>query len=69
LTDDVLQRLLSLIEAQSQTLEAQARKIIWLEEQHSEMLKSLKSMEGKLEDLAVSKLAQGVDDDGAFIEI
>lgn len=68
-TDDVLKRLLSLIETQSHTIEMQAQKIQWLEEQHSEVLRSLRSVEGKLEDLAGSKMTQGVDDDGAYIEI
>jgi hypothetical protein len=33
------------------------------------MLKSLKIMEGKLEDMVKVKSTQGVDDDGAYIEI
>ena len=68
-TDDVLKRLLGLIETQSHTIEMQAQKIQWLEEQHSEVLKSLRSVEGKLENLEGSKGTQGVDDDGAYIEI
>ena len=68
-SDDVLKRLLSLIETQSHTIEMQAQKIQWLEEQHSQVLRSLRSMEGKLEDLAGSKMTHGVDDDGAYIEI
>ena len=33
------------------------------------MLKSLKIMEGKLEDMVKAKNTQGVDDDGPYIEI
>jgi hypothetical protein len=58
-----------LIETQSHTLESQAQKILWLEEQHSEIRKALNRIEGKLADFADSKVIKGIDDDGAYIEV
>lgn len=72
-TDEVLQRLLSVVESQSQTIDAQAERIQWLEDQHKQYLTAFSALESKLEDLSTANRGKGhgdfEDDEGAFIEV
>jgi hypothetical protein len=72
-TDQVLQRLLTIVESQSQTIDAQAERILWLEEQHKQSVIIFESLEKKLESLSTASTAKSQkefeDDEGAFIEI
>ena len=72
-TDTALQRLLNLVETQSQTIESQAKRIELLEEQQGSYVQALKSLESKLENLPLtggSKAQETLeDDDGTFVEV
>ena len=72
-TDTALQRLLDVVEKQSETIEKQAKRIQWLEDQHSHYLKTFSVLETKLEALSLSKLSQAneelEDDDGKYVEV
>ena len=69
----MLQRLLTVVESQSQTIDAQTERIQWLEEQHKQYLAAFEALERKLEDLSTSSTGKGqgefADDEGAFIEV
>jgi len=69
----VLQRLLTIVETQTQTLELQARQIQTLEEQHVQYAKTLSQLESKLEEAAHLLASKGEtaleDDDGNYVEV
>ena len=71
--DKVLQRVLAVVERQSETIENQAKKIQWLEEQHAQYVKALGVLETKLNNLYFSKAFEGKeelkDDDGQYVEV
>jgi hypothetical protein len=73
LTDIALQRLLSVVERQSETIENQAKRIQRLEDQHAQYLKAFSVLETKLDILTVSKPNEGKgnleDDDGQYVEV
>ena len=72
-TDTALQHLLNVVEKQSETIEKQAKRIQWLEEQHSQYLKAFSVLETKLETLSLSKPSRAKeeleDDDGKCVEV
>lgn len=71
--DDIVQRLVSVVERQSEVIEGQAKRIEWLENQHTEYLKALSRLEMKLDGLAVSTYSKGKealeDQDGTYVEV
>ena len=71
--DEVLQRLLAVVERQSETIENQAKKIQWLEEQHAQYVKALAVLETKFNNLSFSQALEGKqeleDEDGQYVEV
>ena len=71
--DKVLQRLLAVVEGQSETIENQAKKIQWLEEQHAQYVKALAVLETKLNNLSFSQALERKreleDEDGQYVEV
>ena len=71
--DGMLQRLLVIVEEQSQTIESQHRRILVLEDRHSQYVQALENMEAKMDKLSRmgSKEAepQPKDDAGTMLEI
>jgi len=68
----VLQRLLTIVETQTQTLELQARKIQALEEQHLQYAQALSQLESKLDGTHLSAYkGEPVleDDEGHYVEV
>jgi len=60
------------VERQSETIENQAKRIQWLEDQHAQYLKAFSVLETKLEILAVSKPNEGKgleNDDGQYVDV
>jgi len=61
------------VERQSETIENQAKKIKWLEEQHVQYVKALAVLETKLNNLSFSNAFEGKeeleDDDGRYVEV
>jgi hypothetical protein len=71
--DKVLQRLLAVVERQSETIENQAKKIQWLEEQHAQYVKALAVLETKLNNFSFSQALERKreleDEDGQYVEV
>ena len=61
------------METQSETIERQAKRIQWLEDQHAQYLKAFSVLETKLDNLSLSKPTEGKeeleDDDGQYLEV
>jgi hypothetical protein len=72
-TDIALQRILNVVEKHSETIENQAKRIQWLEDQHSHYLKTISDLETKLNALSLSKPFQAheelEDDEGKYVEV
>ena len=61
------------MERQSETIDNQAKKIQWLEEQHALYVKALGVLETKLNSLSFSRASERKeeleDDDGQYVEV
>jgi hypothetical protein len=71
-TEEAVQRLLSLVEAQSETIEIQGQRIQRLEELQSHYVTALNVLESRIEKMVPSKLSEGQeleDDDGQYVEV
>ena len=72
-TDIALQRILNVVEKQSETIDNQAKRIQWLEDQHSHFLKTFNVLETKLDALSLSKPSEAhdelEDDEGKYVEV
>jgi hypothetical protein len=71
-SDTAVQRLLNVVEIQSETIENQSKRIQVLEDQQAQYIKALKTLEARIESMSMkaSKGAEELEDeDGQYVEV
>jgi len=71
-SDTAIQRLLDVVEIQSETIENQSKRIQLLEDQQAQYIKALNKLEARLENMSI-KASKGAeefeDDEGQYVEV
>lgn len=71
-SDTTVQRLLNVVEIQSETIENQSKRIQVLEDQQAQYIKALSQLEARIESMSM-KASKGAeefeDEDGQYVEV